>query len=493
MPKGGPAGQGRSPSVEKPADGRRDQREFVSLMASRVGDAHLRKPLYLDGATDLVATCRALADAGVADALIRDGDRLGIFTTTSLRDALLQGRAPEQIAVRDFTSFSPWSVSSEDEVFDAMMLMLQHRIHRVLVRQDDQIIGILSQLDLMGFLANHSHLLGVEIAHATTLDQIGHAAGQVETLIRTLHDDGVRVDIIADTVGALNRQIFRRLWDLLAPQHLRDNSCLIVMGSEGRSEQVIRTDQDNALILRDGFDFPDLGRVTQAFTDALIAFGYPPCPGGIMISRPLWCQSVQGFRDALRDWVHGSDPEGPMNLAIFLDADAVAGDATLLADAQAYLRRMLAGSDAFYAHFASAIAQFGTEGRWWSRLPGMRGRDAAEVDVKKLGIFPLVHGIRTLALQYDIRDLGTADRLKSLAAGGHLDGDFARDLLDALHCVMALKLSSNLRQISRGRAPDNTIRLAELGTIERQSFRDSLTIVRRFKGWIARHYRLDAL
>ena len=493
MPKGGSAGQGRSPSSENRLGDTRDQREFVSLMASRVGDAHLREPLYLDGATDLVATCRALSQAGVADALVRDGDRLGIFTTTSLRDALLQGRAPEQIAVREFTSFSPWSVSAGDEVFDAMMLMLQHRIHRVLVRQDDRIIGILSQLDLMGFLANHSHLIGVGIAHATTVDQIGQAAAQVEALIRTLHDDGVRVEIIADTVGALNRQIFRRLWDLLAPQDLRENSCLIVMGSEGRSEQVIRTDQDNALILRDGFDFPGLADVTQAFTDALIGFGYPPCPGGIMVSRPLWCQPLQGFRDSLRDWVHGGDAEGPMNLAIFLDADAVAGDATLLADAQSYLRRLLTGSDAFYAHFARAIAQFGTEGRWWSRLPGMRGRDAAEVDVKKLGIFPLVHGVRTLALQYGIRDLGTADRLKALAAGGHLDGDFARDLLAALHCVMALKLSSNLRQIAEGRAPDNTIRLAELGTIERQSFRDSLTIVRRFKEWIARHYRLDTL
>lgn len=471
----------------------RDQREFVSLMASRVGAADLREPLYLDGATDLVTACRAMAQAGVADALVRDGDRLGIFTTTSLRDALLLDRAPDRIALRDFASFSPWSVSPDDDVFDAMMLMLRHRIHRVLVRRDDRIIGILGQLDLMGFLANHSHLIGVEIAQATSIDQIGHAAAQVETLIRILHDDGIRVEIIAETVGALNRQIFRRLWDLLATPDLRANSCLIVMGSEGRSEQVIRTDQDNALILRDGYDSSDLDRVTQAFTEALIAFGYPPCPGGIMLSRPLWRQPLRGFQDSLRNWVHGDTPEGPMNLAIFLDADAVAGDKALLAEAQAYLRRILAGSDAFFAHFASAMQQFGSGGRWWSRLPGMRGRDAAEVDVKKLGIFPLVHGVRTLALQYGIRDLGTAERLKALAAGGHLDADFARDLLDALHCVMALKLASNLRQIDRGHAPDNTIRLAELGTIERQTFRDSLTIVRQFKDWIARHYRLDTL
>ena len=193
-------------------------------------------------------------------------------------------------------------------------------------------------------------------------------------MIRVLSDDGVRIEVIAGLVGGLNRRIFQRLWTLLAPEELRANSCLVVMGSEGRGEQIVKTDQDNALILRDGFAFDGLEAVTNAFTAALIEFGYPPCPGGIMLSRPLWCQPLEGFRAALRDWTHGSDPDGPMNLAIFLDAAAVAGDARLLDEAQAYLRRLLAGSDAFYARFAAAIEQFGGEGGWWRRLPGLRGR-----------------------------------------------------------------------------------------------------------------------
>ena len=93
-----------------------------------------------------------------------------------------------------------------------------------------------------------------------------------------------------------------------------------------------------------------------------------------------------------------------MNLAIFLDAAAVAGDATLLDEARAYRRRrLLVDSDVFYARFAGAVDQFGGEGGWWRRLPGLRGREAAEIDLKKLGIFPLVHGVRTLALQYRVR------------------------------------------------------------------------------------------
>jgi CBS domain-containing protein len=263
------------------------------------------------------------------------------------------------------------------------------------------------------------------------------------------------------------------------------------MGSEGRNEQVIKTDQDNALLLRDGFAFDQLESVTEAFTAALIDFGYPPCPGGIMLSRPLWCQPVTGFRETLRNWIHGADPEGPMNLAIFLDAAAVAGDATLLEDVRAHVDTLVSGSDAFYVRFASAVEQFGSA--WWSRLPGLSGRAAAEIDLKKLGIFPLVHGVRTLALQYRVRELGTADRLHALVAAGRIDQSMARDLIDALHFLMGLKLTTNLRQMAEGRVPGNGIRLSELGTLERHALKDSLAIVRGFKQWLGRHYRLDAL
>ncbi len=485
-----------------PATGRadpasRERREFLSLLTSRVRDAPLRKPYTVDGGTDLVTLCRDLAAGGRTGALVRDGDRLGIFTTTDLRDALLLGVPPERVPVRDVAIFAPMSVSADDELFQALILMLRHGFHRVIVREsaepDAAIVGILTQLDLMAFVANHSQLIALEADRAMTVAELGAAARQVEGTIRALAADGVRIEVIAGIVGGLNRRIFARLWTLVAPEELRANSCLVVMGSEGRGEQIIRTDQDNALILRDGYVFDGLATVTQAFTDALIAFGYPPCPGGVMLSRPLWCQPVAGFRAALLEWIHGRDPEGPMNLAIFLDAAVVAGDPALLGELRAHLRKLLAGGDAFYARFAAAIEQFGSGGGWWRRLPGLRGKEAAEIDLKKLGIFPLVHGVRTLALEYGIAALGTSERLAALAAAGRLEAAQARDLADALQCLMGLKLASNLRQIDAGQPPDNALRLAELGTLERQTLKDSLAIVRGFREWLGLHYRLDAL
>ncbi len=472
---------------------RRDRRELVSLMTSRVGDALVRKPFFVDGATDLVTLCRELAGRGLTDALVRDGGRIGIFTTTDLRDALAQGVPPAELPVREITAFEPWSVEAGDELFEALILMLRHRIHRVVVRERGEVVGVLRQLDLMAFLASHSHLIALQATEAGSVAELAEAARQIDGLIAVLHEDGIRVEVISRLVTELNRRVFERLWELLAPEDLRANSCLIVMGSEGRGEQIVKTDQDNALILRDGFAFDGLEAVTEAFTAALIDFGYPPCPGGIMLSRPLWRQPLAGFRETLTGWIHGAEADGPMNLAIFLDAAAVAGDGELLHAARHHVDRVLMDDAAYFARFARAVEQFGEDGSWWSRLPGLRGRGAAEIDIKKLGIFPIVHGVRALALQFRIEPLGTADRLDALVAAGRIDPAQARDLTDALRFLIGLKLMNNLRQIHDGRAPGNAIRLSELGTLERQALKDSLAIVRGFRQWLGRHYRFDAL
>ena len=292
-------------------------------------------------------------------------------------------------------------------------------------------------------------------------------------------------------VGELNARLFAKLWSLLAPPALIANSCLIVMGSEGRGEQILKTDQDNGLLLRDGFEAPDLAAIATRFNGALAELGYPPCPGDIMLTNPLWRQPLATFRETIRDWLYGSDPEGPMRLAIFFDASAVAGDATLLQEARDHLDRILAGSDAFVARFAAAADQFSEGGSWWSWLTTRR--DDTQLDLKKIGTFPIVHGVRALALRHRVREVGTAARLQRLVAAGALDAALARDLLDALHCLMGLKLAHQLRQRAAGQVPGNLLRPADLGTLERDTLHGALAIVRRFRALLVQRFRLDAL
>jgi len=310
-------------------------------------------------------------------------------------------------------------------------------------------------------------------------------------MIELLHEGGIKIERIARLVNELNARLFARLWSLLAPAELVANSCLVVMGSEGRGEQILKTDQDNALLLRDGFEAPGLEALSAQFSDALVELGYPPCPGDIMVTNPLWRQPLAGFRETIRDWLFAADPQGPMRLAIFFDAAAVAGDASLLAAARDHLDHIFAGNDAFLARFASAVDQFSAGGGWWSWLTTRR--DDTRLDLKKIGTFPIVHGVRVLALQQRLREVGTAARLRLLVERGAIDAELARDLVDALHCLMAIKLSHQLRQRAAGELPGNSVRPADLGTLERDSLSHALAIVKRFRALLAQRFRLDAL
>jgi CBS domain-containing protein len=334
-------------------------------------------------------------------------------------------------------------------------------------------------------------LLSRQIDDARSLEDLTAAAQRIDALLVLLHDDGLRIERLAHWVGDLNRRLFARLWSIVAPPELIANSCLIVMGSEGRGEQIQKTDQDNALLLRDGFAFTELQEITACFNAGVAALGWPPCPGHIMLTNPLWCASVARFRETVRDWVHGHDPEGPMHLAIFFDAAAVAGDDSLLAEVQAHMTRVATASDAFIARFGAAADQFHAPTHWWAQLTGHA--DEEPLDVKKLGTFPIVHGVRALCLRHGVRESGTAARIERLRAIGVLDGEMARDLTEALHYLMALKLRCQLRQRAGGEAASNLVRPSDLSTMERDQLKSALAINRGFRALLRQRLHLDAL
>jgi CBS domain-containing protein len=344
----------------------------------------------------------------------------------------------------------------------------------------------------VSFVANHSHIVALQIDEAVTVEQLAPSAARIEALVGLMHDSGIRVERIARLVGELNRRLIARVWQLTAPPELVAGSCLLVMGSEGRGEQLLRTDQDNALLLRDDYASPDLEAITARFSAALGQLGYPPCPGNIMVTNPLWRATLAEFRATLHDWIHGGTPDGPMHLAIFFDAAPVAGDATLLALARAHLDRLLVGNDAFLARFAAAADQFEEPGSsWWARLTARA--EEQPFDLKKLGTFPIVHGVRALCLRHHVQAPGTTERLERLVALGHLDAALGRDLREGLHFFMSLKLRNQLQQRAAGASPGNVVQAAALSTMEGDQLKDALAINRRFRVLLRERFRLDAL
>ncbi len=466
-------------------------REIPLLPGTLIRAAAGGLPCILEGASDLVSACRELARHGVTEALVRDGTRSALFTAADLPGALLRAEAPRGLALREVVRFDAAAADADSGLAEALSLMRREGVQHLLVRDGGEVPGVLRALDAAVLLARRADLPGMAIDGAASVDELQAAAARVDATVVELHEGGVAVERIARLVSDLNTRVFRRLWSLLAPPELVANSCLVVMGSEGRGEQLLKTDQDNALLLRDGFEFAGLEEIAERFQAALAALGWPPCPGGIMLTNPVWRQPLAGFRDALRDWVHGHGAQGPMRLAIFLDAAAVAGDASLLGEARAHLDRIVVDSDARLARFAAAADQFAEPGNWWARLTGHL--DDLPLDLKKVGTFPIVHGLRALSLQHGVHATSSAERARLLADKRRLDPELARDIVDALHAFMALRLARQLAQRVEGIAPGNLVVPAELATLERHRLHGALDIVKRFRHFLRGHFRLDSL
>ncbi len=299
---------------------RSDRHERQSLTLARVDEAYLRPAHMVDASTDIVSVVRVFQERRTTSVLVTgmpDG-QLGIFTNTTLQRAILDSRPLNQLPVGELTSSPVVTVRAADQLGDAMALLLRERVHRLVVVDGDKVLGILEALDLFSFLANHSHLITVQIEQARNVEDLAQAAAQITRLIAALHRGGTRMGLMATLVQQLNARLFERAWTMVAPPELLANSCLFVMGSEGRGEQLLKTDQDNGLLLRDSYAPPaDLQNICQRFSDVLTSFGYPQCPGKIMLNNTLWRGTVTEFGQRVRQWLLMPDADGLMNLAIF--------------------------------------------------------------------------------------------------------------------------------------------------------------------------------
>ncbi|WKZ85808.1 DUF294 nucleotidyltransferase-like domain-containing protein [Ralstonia pickettii] len=475
---------------------RQSMETMQSLAVSHVSDAFIRPAHFVDAGTDVVSVVKLFQALNTSNVLVRDGTasppRVGIFTRSSLQRAVLQGTPLDRLPVGQMSQFSLITVPASAQISDALTLMLRHRVHRLVVTRGDEILGLLESLDVFSFLANHSYLLTVQINLAQDLDALAQVAAQITRMVALLTRGGSRIDHVASLVREINARLFERAWQMVAPPELVENSCLFVMGSEGRGEQLLKTDQDNALVLRDGYVPPaDLQRIVTRFSDALGAFGYPPCPGGIMLSRPEWCMTASDFARRIREWLILPSPEGLMHLAIFFDAHPVCGDAALLNQLRRALLELTVDNDAVLGRFAAAVEAFSAAPGWRDRLLGFGDSDPV-LDVKKEGIFPIVHGVRSLALAHRILDeTGTVPRLEALVRAGALDAHMAAELGDSLHFLMTLRLKAGLAEIDAHQPVSSDVHLARLSSLERDLLKDALSTVKRFKTLLRQRWRTE--
>ncbi|MDD2639606.1 MAG: putative nucleotidyltransferase substrate binding domain-containing protein [Arcobacteraceae bacterium] len=463
--------------------------ELSSFMIARVDDTVIHESCVVDVGTKLIDAIEKSMEYKTSTIIVRNGLEYGIITDSLLKmKVLLEGR-DLTIPVEEIAIFPLISVQNDDYLFDAFSLLIKNNIKRIGVKNSKgEMIGVLEQIDVLSHFANHTYVVDSKIKKAKTVENLKEASCELINTIKTLNAKGVKVHHISNLIGQLNLKVYRKLYQLVVPKELQKDACFIVMGSEGRNEQIIKTDQDNALVVCDNVNVEQYRPYMNQMTEILIDFGYPRCEGNIMVSNPFWCKTVSDYKKETAKWIEAPDMQNYMDLAIFFDSFAVAGNKELLINLKDDLFNKLHDKDVFMAYFARATLTFETP----SKIANFMTK-THNIDIKKTGVFPIVQGIRSLALRERIRETTTIKRIKILVQKKILDQELASELLEAFDVLNTLRLKSQLQKLQDNKPIDNLVDTHTLGKIERDLLKDSFSIVTNFKKFITYTFKIDKI
>ncbi|WBA17758.1 DUF294 nucleotidyltransferase-like domain-containing protein [Salinivibrio kushneri] len=462
----------------------RQQQNLAEFMLTRIDDSNIQPALCVSPDVPLYAATAQMKAERCDCALVDDenGD-CGIITRTNLLHALVLEGYDQSVPVGEVATRPVISVERGDFLFHAMIKMTRQRVKRVrVVNEHGNTAGMLDLPQVLSLFSTHSHVLNLQIARAQTIDELVIAANSQSKLVHTLFNNGIHTRFVMQLIATVNEQIMEKAFRLLVPEAYQSQCCLVVMGSEGRGEQVLKTDQDNALILADDLNWPDCQQVMETFSYTLYQLGYPPCPGHVMVSNPKWVKTATQWQQTVRNLAQSANHQSVMDLAILADSQPIAGDLSLIDAIQSPLNDTLTDNMLTLNTFVRPALAF--------RVPltvfGSLKSSKEGLDIKKGGIFPIVHGVRTMSLEKGVRHTNTFERLEQLANLGALAEETAENLSEALKLFIRLRL----RQQLSGEPQSNYLDVAHLPSSERDLLRHGLHVVKKFKESLAFHYHV---
>ena len=466
------------------------QNRLTPFMMAKVSDIFLHEACIVEPQCSIRSALVEMQALHSSAILTEMPQGLGIITDADLRAKVLLEGISQDAAVETIAKSPVVTIDVEAFLFNALLLFTKHGIKRLVVLKEKKVVGILEQIDLLSHFANHSYLIAMQVAKARSIDELSNIQKEQHFLVQSMQAKGVKVRYISKLVSELNEKVYSKVYELSVPQEYRSQAALIVMGSEGRHEQTLRTDQDNALIISNEADVSLFEPFMIQFSKHLETLGFPLCKGAVMVNNAEWRGSVKRFEARIDHWVESYDEASLQKLAIFLDAHCVSGDCTLLDETKHFLYRCFTAREDILAQMAKSALSFETPLTLFSNFITERSSNSSAIDLKKGGIFAIVHGIRVLALEHGIHDTNTIERIKALNNQNIFDKQFATELIEAYDTLLGIRLNARLKK-PENLEDANFINPKDLDKFERDLLKDSFKVLNTFKKYLNYHYHLN--
>ena len=439
-----------------------------------------RLPVFIDEAASVAQAALVMQEAGIGSVLVATNPT-GIITDRDLRGRVLAAGLGSETPVRQIMSRPLKTLDSDAPVFAALRLMLEEHIHHLALVEEGKIVGIISSTDLLRHEATGAFYLRRTLDSVEDPTALAHYSSEVAGTVQTLFRGGLGAVQIGQIVSSLNDALIKRLVHLAqrelgpAPTEF----AWIVFGSEGRLEQTLLTDQDNALIYGEDSEAARVyfTALAERVVNGLIQVGFPPCAGGFMATR--WCKSLEEWRRLFAGWVRTPEPQALLDAAIFFDFRAVAGELSLTA-----VEEIVASAKTeklFIAHMTKDALVFGPPLGFFNRIRSDNGM----VDIKKGGIMPIVGLARAAALASGSRERSTLERLATAGKSGNiLSQNDATELAEIFQFLLHLRLRQQLAALRANRSLDHNVHLNALSAMERRHLKDGFVMIQRIQDGI---------
>ena len=445
-----------------------------------------------------------MRDQSISSIIVCDdgGEPVGIMTDRDLRIKVIAGRVdPEISVVREVMASPVISVNEDDTLFEVLYQMSRHRIHRLgVVDQQNKLVGIINESDIIRLQNRSPQKLLRSIDEATCVADLKTIHDHMEELIIFLRGNGVSTRDLVRLISLVNDQLALRLIEILREDGFADlpeRCAYLVLGSEGRREQTLKTDQDNAIIYADDLSSAEIERLadfSRALIDSLIEIGVPECPGGIMAKNKFWRRNLSDWKDAIDGWIAVPSGENILNFSMFSDMRTLWGDLSLEKELQRHVVQRASENGIFLAHMAANVCRFPPPLGIFGRIkPEKSGPNVGKIDLKKGGIFAITEGVKTLALEIGVLEGSTNDKLQVLLEREVLNSKQVGDLEAAFNLLTFFRLRSQIASASSGRDPDNMLVPSSLNRVERGRLKVALEVVQSFQGSLSSHFQLSML
>lgn len=434
--------------------------------------------------------------------VVKDELPIGIITDRDLRNKVVaRGLDPGSLLVRDIMNAPLISIGEEEFLFEALYLMSMNGIHRVgVLDAEKRLIGIITDSDILRLQARSPQQLIRNIEEAATIEDLRALHRRVQELVVYLVGVGATTSDLVRMIAHLNDRILIRLITLLRSDSypdLTERFAFIVLGSEGRREQTLATDQDNAIIHADDLNPDELKRLEEfanELIDNLIAIGIPACPGGIMAKNAQWRRSLGDWSEVLNRWLANPISDNILAGSMFFDLRTLYGDLALEQAMKDHIAARLQIEPMFLRYAAANVLRFKTPMGMFGRIKVEKaGEHRGLLDVKKAGIFALTEGIKVLALEAGIMESGTRERLSALVDAGVFNRSRADDMETCFNTLVFFRLRSQVMAVRAGREPSNFIDLQHFTRTEKGRLKLALEGVGTFQEFLNLRFSLDLL